>query len=115
MTVQKFLGDSKMFEYDKFYRDCQQQNKPFIKAKTNPSHGNYFVQIDLATCSYRLSDVDKNKIKQFIDSEIDFIKTNSNYEFQGHNVTDELAWFDGISRGHLENFCNFLYDLTQGK
>ena len=47
MTFHKYLGDSKMFEYDKYYRECRQQNKPFIKAKINPVHGNYFVQIDL--------------------------------------------------------------------
>lgn len=113
MTIQKYLGDSKMFEYDKFYRECQQENKPFIKAKTNPVHGNYFVQIDLATCDYKLSDLDKNKIEKFIQSEIVHVKTNSNYEFEGHNITDELAWFDGISAEHLDEFCNFLYDLTR--
>ena len=47
MTFHKYLADSKMFEYDKHYRECQQQNKPFIKSKINPSHGNYTVNIDL--------------------------------------------------------------------
>jgi hypothetical protein len=48
----KYVGDSKMFEYDKYFRECQQLNKPFIKAKTNPVHKNYFVQIDMMTCDY---------------------------------------------------------------
>ena len=47
MAFHKYLGDSKMFEYDKHYRECKKQNKPFIKAKINPKHGNYYVQIDL--------------------------------------------------------------------
>ena len=29
MTSHKYLGDSKMFEYDRHYRECQQENKPF--------------------------------------------------------------------------------------
>ena len=36
MTFHKYLADSKMFEYDKHYRECQQQKKPFIKSKINP-------------------------------------------------------------------------------
>ena len=52
MTFHKYIADSKMFEYDKHYRECQQQNKPFIKSKINPVHGNYSITIDLMTCDY---------------------------------------------------------------
>ena len=62
MTFPKYLGDSKMFEYDKHYRDCQQFDKPFIKAKINPHHGNYFVQIDLMPCNYKFSKKDEEKL-----------------------------------------------------
>jgi hypothetical protein len=118
-----------MFEYDKFYRECQQQNKPFIKAKINPLHKNYFVQIDLMkinplhknyfvqidlmTCNHELSDAEQDNIKQLINNEIDYVKSNTNYDFQGFSIDKELAWFDGISSEHLDSFCNALYDLTQ--
>ncbi|MCV0429962.1 hypothetical protein [Nitrosopumilus sp.] len=113
MVFQKYLGDSKMFEYDKYYRECQQQNKPFIKAKINPAHGNYFVQIDLITCDYKLSKDDKIQIEKFIRDEIEYIKSHLKYDFHGYHITKELAWFDGISSPHLDSFCNFLYDLTR--
>ena len=112
MTFHKFLGDSKMFEYDKHYRECQQLNKPFIKARTNPQHGNYFVQIDMMTCNYELSVDEQNEIKKMIESEMTFVKSKSN-EFQGYNIDKELAWFDGISSEHVTQFCEDLYDLTQ--
>ena len=70
MAFHKYLIDSKMFEYDKHYRECQQQNKPFIKAKINPSHGNYYVQIDLITCNYELSNQEQDEIKKLAKNEI---------------------------------------------
>ena len=70
MTFHKYLGDSKMFEFDKHYRECQQQNKPFIKAKINPVHQNYFVQIDLMTCNYNFSENDQKQVQKMIDDEI---------------------------------------------
>ena len=111
MTFHKYLGDSKMFEYDKHYRECQQQNKPFIKAKTNPVHGNYYVQIDLMTCVYRLSLNEQDEITKLIQNEIEYVKSNSKFDFQGFSITDELAWFDGVSSEHVDDFCNSLYDL----
>ena len=113
MTFQKYIGDSKMFEYDKHYRNCQQQNKPFIKAKINPQHGNYFVQIDLMPCDYKLSKNNEKEIKEKINVENNFLKLNSELEIQGFSITSELAWFDGVSTKHLDSFCNYLYDLTQ--
>ena len=113
MTFQKYLGDSKMFEYDKHYRECQQSNKPFIKFRVNPSHGNFFVQIDLMTCDYNLSELDQKEIQQLILDEINFVKSNQICEFNDFNIDKEVAWFDGVSADHVHDFCESLYDLTQ--
>ena len=109
MSFQKYLGDSKMFEYDKHYRNCQQQNKPFIKAKINPKHGNYYVQIDLMTCIYDLSNQEQEEIKKLVKNEASFMESNST----NYHIDKELAWFDGISSKHVDEFCNSLYDLTK--
>ena len=112
---QKYVGDSKMFEYDKYYRECQQQNKPFIKAKTNPVHKNYFVQIDLMTCNYKLSKQEQEQIKKSVLEEMGYVKLKCDYNFGGFNITSELSWFDGISSEHVDDFCNGIYDLIQGR
>ncbi len=109
MTFHKYLGDSKMFEYDKHYRECKQLNKPFIKARINPRNKNYYVQIDLMTCNYVLSNQEQEEIKKLVQTEIEFVKSN----FQDYNIDKELAWFDGISNKHVDEFCENLYDLTQ--
>jgi hypothetical protein len=109
MVFHKYLGDSKMFEYDKHYRECKEQNKPFIKAKVNPKHGNYYVQIDLMTCNYELSIQEQEEIKKLVKNEVGFIQL----DFQNYNINKELAWFDGISHEHVDEFCTSLYDLTQ--
>ena len=109
MAFHKYLGDSKMFEYDKHYRECKKQNKPFIKAKINPKHGNYYVQIDLMTCNYELSIQEQEEIKKLVKNEVEFIQS----DFQDYNINKELAWFDGISHEHVDEFCTSLYDLTQ--
>ena len=113
MTFHKYLGDSKMFEYDKHYRECQQSNKPFIKFRINPSHGNFFVQIDLMTCNYNLSELDQKEIQQLIHDEIKFVKSNQICKFNDFNIDKEVAWFDGVSADHVHDFCESLYDLTQ--
>ena len=113
MIFHKYLGDSKMFEYDKHYRVCQQENRPFIKAKTNPVHDNYFIQIDMMTCNYELTETDIETVQKLIQSEIDYVKLNSKYDFQGFSIDKELAWFDGVSSEHVNYFCITLYDLTQ--
>ncbi len=113
MAFHKYLGDSKMFEYDKHYRECKEQNKPFIKAKINPKHGNYYVQIDLMTCNYELSNQEQEEIKKLVQNEIDFVKSNSKSNFQNFNIDKDLAWFDVISPENIDNFCKSLYDLTQ--
>ena len=113
MTSQKFIGDSKMFEYDKYYRECIQLNKPFVKARVNPQHGNYFVQIDLVTCNYKLTKSDQQEIKNFVSNEIHFVNSTHEKPFHDYHIDPELAWFDGISKEHLSLFCEFLFDLTQ--
>jgi len=109
MIFHKYLGDSKMFEYDKHYRECKQLNKPFIKARINPRNKNYYVHIDLITCNYVLSNQEQEEIKKLIQTEIEFVKSN----FQDYNIDKELAWFDGISVEHIDEFCKSLYDLIQ--
>jgi len=113
MAFHKYLGDSKMFEYDKHYRECKQLNKPFIKARINPRNMNYYVQIDLMTCNYELSNQEQEEIKKLVQNEIEFVKSNSKSDFQGFSINKELAWFDGISNEHVDEFCESLYDLTQ--
>ena len=113
MTFKKYLGDSKMFEYDKHYRDCQQFDKPFIKAKINPQHGNYFVQIDLMPCNYKFSKNDETQLEKMVSNENDYLQSNSEPKLEGYSITSELAWFDGVSSKNLDSFCNTLYDMTQ--
>ncbi|MHA7647376.1 hypothetical protein [Nitrosopumilus sp. S4] len=112
MTFHKYLGDSKMFEYDKHYRECQQLNIPFIKAKIDPRHGNYFVQIDLMTCDYDLSEKEMNLIKKLVDVEVLYLKNKSDADIQGYHIDKEMAWFDGISSENVHEFCEKLYDIT---
>jgi len=102
-----------MFEYDKHYRECKQLNRPFIKARINPRNRNYFVQIDLMTCNYKLLNQEQEEIKKLVQNEIEFVKLNSKSDFQGFSIDKELAWFDGISNEHVDEFCKSLYDLTQ--
>ncbi|HJJ23093.1 MAG TPA: hypothetical protein OQH54_05190 [Nitrosopumilus sp.] len=109
MTIHKYLVDSKMFEYDKHYRECQQQNKPFIKARINPVNQHCFVQIDLMSCNYELSKQEQKEIKQLVQNEIEFVKS----KFHDFNIDKELAWFDCVSSEHVDKFCENLYDLTQ--
>lgn len=106
MTFYKYLADSKMFEYDKHYRDCQQFNKPFIKAKINPKHGNYYVNIDLITCDYNFS---LDEIKEL--NKLAVLEKKSS--LVSFNIDDELAWFDGVLSQNVHDFCETLYDLTQ--
>ncbi len=74
MTFHKYLGDSKMFEYDKYYRECKKLNKPFIKARINSRNRNYYVQIDLMTCNYELSNQGQEEIKNHLDERIDAVE-----------------------------------------
>ena len=102
-----------MFEYDKHYRECQQLNKPFIKAKINPVHGNYFVQIDLMTCNYIFTEFEIQTMKKMIKTELDYVLKSPKPFFQDFSIDKELAWFDGIPLSHVDEFCSSLYALTQ--
>ena len=113
MDFAKYLLDSKMFEYDKHYRECQQLNKPFIKAKVNPKHGNYFVQIDLMTCNYHFTEFEIQKMKKMIQMELNFVRGSPEPFIPEFSIDKELAWFDGIYSSHVDNFCSSLYELTQ--
>jgi S-methylmethionine-dependent homocysteine/selenocysteine methylase len=112
MTFSKYIGDSKMFEYHKHYKECQQLNKPFIKARISLQHGHYFVQIDLMTCNYELTIPELEEIKKFIQDEREFMHSTNNFNLEFH-IDKELAWFDGISATNVNKFCDHLYDLTQ--
>lgn len=110
--MNKFTADSKMFEYDKFFRECSAQNVPFVKARINPGTGNYHVQLDLITCNYLLSDQSKAKIVELFDVEKSFLESLRS-TCRGSFVDKELAWFDGVLPSRLEFFCNTLYDLAK--
>ena len=113
MTFHKYLADSKMFEYDKHYRECQQQNKPFIKSKINPVHGNYSITIDLMTCDYVFSEYELNEIKNIIKNEIVFVNSNCRNPFNAYTIDEELIWIDGVSSEHMDFMCTSIYDLSQ--
>ena len=113
MTFHKYLADSKMFEYDKYYRECKQENKPFIKSKINPVHGNYSINVDLMTCNYVLLESEQNEIKKLIQDEIKFVNSNCKNPFNDYTIDEELIWIDGVSSEHMHYFCNSIYDLSQ--
>ena len=113
MTFHKYIADSKMFEYDKHYRECQQQNKPFIKSKINPVHGNYSINMDLMTCNYVLSEFEQNEIKKLIQDEIEFVNSNCKNSFNDYSIDEDLIWIDGVSSDHVDFICGSLYDLSQ--
>ena len=113
MTFHKYIADSKMFEYDKHYRECQQQNKPFIKSKINPVHGNYTVTIDLMTCNYVFSELELNEIKNLIKSEIVFVNSTCKNIFNEYTINEELILIDGVSSEHVDFICTSIYDLSQ--
>lgn len=104
-----------MFEYDRHYRECQQNNQPFIKARINLSSGNYYVQIDMMPCNYEISSDGQNNLKQLFENEITFLESNSypKTSFNGFNINKELSWFDGVIQDRLIPFCEKLYNISQ--
>ena len=112
MTFRKYIGDSKMFEYDNHFRSCQSLNKPFIKAKINPKTNDYFVQIDLMPCTYELTGKEQEEIKNLAKNTMSLIPSSTGPEFDNFSINKELAWFDGIPADNLDNFCNNLFDLV---
>lgn len=115
MPLKKYIADSKMFEYDKHYRECAQSNHPFIKAKINPINGNYHVQIDLMTCSYNFSKEGKNHLKELFENEKTYAESKKlpNNSFIDYSIDEELSWVDGILPIRLDSFCENLYELSQ--
>jgi hypothetical protein len=113
MTFHKYLGDSKMFEYDKHYQECRQQNKPFIKAKINPVHGNYYINVDLMTCNYIFTKKEQDEIEKLIQSEKTFVNLNGLNSFNDYSINEEVVWIDGVSADHVDTICTLLFDLTQ--
>lgn len=102
-----------MFEFEKFYRECQKNNVPFMKAKKNPIDNNYLVQMDLMTCGNNLEMSNREKIKALFEKEKTFLKENNlGTVFKGCNVNKEIVWFDGIIPKRLEFFCETLFDLS---
>jgi hypothetical protein len=103
-----------MFEYDKHFRQCRQNNQPFIKARRNPDNQNYFVLLDLITCDYTLSEEGKVKVNDLFKKETDYLESINQKKsiFKGCNTDKELAWYDGILPNRLDGFCENLFDLS---
>ena len=112
--MKKFLSDSKMFEFDRYYRECQKNNRPFIKARKNLIDGNYLIQLDLITCDYNLTTENQNNINDLFTKETDFLKSRYPKKsiFKGCNIDKQLAWYDGILSERLNDFCDTLFDLS---
>lgn len=112
--MKNYLVDSKMFELDKHYRECQKQNLPFIKARKDPVDNNYLVQVDLITCNYNFTSEDEKKIRLLFEKEIKFQKKSNSKKskFKGCNFDKELVWYDGIFEERLEDFCQNLFNLS---
>jgi hypothetical protein len=103
-----------MFELDKHYKQCKNNNLPFIKARKNPADENYLVQLDLITCDYMLTIEGQNKLKNLFEKETNFLKNHSkNSIFKGCNIDEQLAWYDGILPDRLDNFCENLFVLSE--
>jgi len=112
--MKKYLVDSKMFELDKHYRECQKQNFPFIKARKNPIDNNYVVKVDLITCKYNLTSEDEKNINLLFEKETNFQNEHNpkTMIFKGCNIDKELAWYDGILEDRLDAFCQNLFNLV---
>ena len=112
--MKKYLADSKMFELDRFQKECQKSNQPFVKARKNPVDNNYLVQLDLITCNYRLTLETQNRIREFFQDETSQLDKNgfSKSIVKGSNVNSEHAWYDGVLSDRLDKFCLTLFDLA---
>ncbi len=107
----KYIGDSKMFEYDRYYKECQASDRPFVRARTSPVHKRHHVQIDMATCGRGLSANEQAAVREAFEAEADFVKSLPG-KSEGFSIDPELAWFDGVSDEHLDLLCCRLYDLV---
>ena len=112
--MKKFLSDSKMFEFEKFYRECQKNNVPFIKAKKNPIDNNYLVQMDLMTFQNNFENDNYDIISKLFEDERKSLKEKKlDSVFKGCNVNKEVVWFDGILPERLDSFCETLFDSVK--
>ena len=108
------MADSKMFEYDKHYRECHKLNHPFVKARKNPTGDSYLVQLDLITRDYNLAIDCQNNIRKLIENEIGQMESTAKKSvFKGYNIDKELVWCDGILPKRLDAFCENLFDLSE--
>ena len=114
LKLKKFLSDSKMFEYDRHYRECQQNNQPFIKGQKNLIDGNYLVQLDLITCNYNLTLSGLKKIEKLFTNETNYLQSiyPKKLIFKGCNIDKELVWYDGVLSTRLDSFCETLFNLS---
>ena len=112
--MKKFISDSKMFEYDKHYKECQKNNQPFIKARKNFLDNNYLVFLDLITCDHNLTIENQNNVKELFKKETDYLKSYDPTKslFKGCNIDKELAWYEGILPERLDAFCENLFNLS---
>ena len=103
-----------MFEFDKYYRECQKNNQPFVKARKNPADDNYLIQLDLITCHYKLAQTNQNQIQELFQDEINHLETNGLDKsiFKASHVNDEHAWIDGIIPERMDNLCTNLFELA---
>ena len=115
MTLKKYIADSKMFEYDKHYRNCIQNNMPFIKAKTNPLNGFYHVQIDLIPYGRIFTKEGKQNLKKLFEDELELLppKSSSKSTLPDYSVEDELSWIDAVLPKRLDVFCESLYTFSE--
>ena len=104
-----------MFELDRYYKECQKNKVPFIKARKNPMDSNYVVQLDLSTCDYKLSKEGMKKIRELFSTETEFLnsKNDTRSVFKGCNIDKELAWYDGILPNRLNAFCDTMFNLSE--
>ncbi len=104
-----------MFEYQKYYKECQTNNQPFIKAQKNLIDGNYLVQLDLITCDYNLASCNQEWIKELFTTETNYLKSTHPQKliFKGCNIDKELAWYDGVLSERLDTFCETLFRLSR--
>jgi len=104
-----------MFELDRYYKECQKNNIPFIKARKNPVDGNYVIQLDLITCDYKLSREGLDTVEKLFQMETEFLNSNNSTKlvFKGCNSDKELAWYDGVLPHRLNSFCETLFDLAE--
>ena len=90
-----------MFEYDKHFRQCQQNNQPFIKARKNPDTQNYVVLLDLITCDYTLSEEGKVKVNDLFKKETDYLES----------INQKKSIFKGCNTAHHWSTRRGLCDL----